>query len=299
MDNMDPINGNLPLDHPIGIALKKIADDIRVFIELSLHETDASWEEWLQRVIQESEVNCWERKDCARKDCPAYMNTSARCWLTAGTMCGGKVQGEFALKYKNCQECDVYQELAFKNPVAEIYEHLITLVHSLKATQDKLKTMATRDLLTGLYNRNYFNETINREIERARRNREDLSVIIIDIDKFKQINDTYGHLHGDGVLKECANILSSAARKSDILCRFGGDEFLIITPKRGCSDNDALISRIKRNVSQWNNEYGSADYKLSLSMGCSACHKDRSLLEAISEADKMMYENKKKKAEST
>ena len=87
----------------------------------------------------------------------------------------------------------------------EIYEHLITLVHSLKTTQSKLVNLATKDMLTGLYNRNYFNEAMARETARAKRFGEQMSVLIIDVDGFKSFNDNFGHLHGDGILRECAS----------------------------------------------------------------------------------------------
>lgn len=283
----------LPDSHPLIDALRRLSYDIRLFIELSLHETDSSWEEWLNIIIKESEIKCWEMKKCGKKDCPAYLHPGGRCWLLAGTMCGGVVQGEFAVKYKSCTECEVYIASVHKDQVTEIYEHLITLVHNLKATQNKFQNMATRDVLTGLFNRNYFNETIIREIERAKRRGESLSIIMIDIDKFKQINDSYGHLHGDGVLKECAEILKKAVRKSDILCRFGGDEFIIITPNRDCGSNDALLSRISKYTAAWNKNYASEDYELSLSIGCAIWHEGKNLHDSLNEADRMMYENKK------
>ena len=288
---------DIPHDHPMIVALNQIARDIRLFIELSLHETDsdASWEEWLPLILKELEVKCWEKKKCTKKECPAYLKKDARCWLLAGTMCGGKVQGEFAVKYKSCTECDVYQEAVFNNPVSEVYEHLITLVHNLKATQDKLKTLATRDLLTGLYNRNYFNDTIVREIEKARHYGEKLSIIMIDVDNFKYINDTYGHVHGDGILRECAAILKKAVRTSDFLCRFGGDEFLVFAPETDCRKNNALIKRIHRYLSEWNREFSSSDYTLSFSIGCSVWQGDRRLIDVVNEADKLMYDDKRKK----
>jgi diguanylate cyclase (GGDEF)-like protein len=295
MENNDKRSIDIPDDDPIAESLRQIAHDIRLFVELSLHEDDAKWEDWLPLVVKELGVKCWEKKKCAKEGCPAYKNTKVRCWLVAGTMCGGKVQGEFALKYKSCTECDVYQESVFVSPITEIYEHLITLVHNLKTTQDRLKTMATRDLLTGLYNRNYFNETITREIEKAKRYGENLSIIMIDIDKFKYINDTYGHLHGDGILKECASILRKAVRGSDILCRFGGDEFVIVTPETDCRGNNAVVSRINGFISKWNEEYSSPGYELSFSIGCSILKKGKNLLDALHEADILMYENKRKK----
>ncbi len=299
MQNKQDIE-NLPDDHPIKKALKNLANDIRLLIELSLHDDYSAWEKWLPEIVEGSPIRCWEIKKCSKSDCPAFQNTKVRCWLAAGTMCEGKTRGEFALKYKSCTECDVYQTAVYANPVVEIYEHLITLVHSLKGTQDKLRTLAMRDFLTGLYNRNYFNETMAREIEYAKRNNQDIHIIMVDIDNFKQINDTYGHLHGDGVLKECAAILTKATRKSDVVCRFGGDEFLIITSMASEDNGSAeIVSRIQQYVEEWNNEFATADYELVVSMGCSTLAEDGHLLEALQEADRLMYEEKKKKREQT
>lgn len=294
-NNHKNLADDIPEDHPLLVALKQVASDIRLFIELSLHDPDDSWEKWLPLVMKDQQINCWENKNCSKKGCPAYLNSSGRCWLVAGTMCGGKVQGEFALKYKNCTECDVYQESVFQDPSAEIYEHLITLVHNLKTTQDRLKTLATRDLLTGLYNRNYFNDTVAREIERAKRYGDKLSIIMIDINDFKLINDTYGHLHGDGILREFGSMLNKAARKSDIVCRFGGDEFLIVAPKTDCETYNTLANRIKKEVAEWNKQFSSRDYELSYSIGCAVWEKGKDLLDVVNEADRLMLKHKQDK----
>lgn len=281
-------------NHPLVIALKNLTHDLRLFIELSLQETEASWEEWLRIALKETEVKCWEVKQCSNKDCPAYLNTNMRCWLTAGTLCGGKPQCEFAIKYKNCAECNVYKETVFRDPVTEVYEHIVTLVHSLKSTQDKLKIMAIRDPLTGVYNRNFFNETITNEVNRSKRYGEKFSIVILDIDNFKQINDDYGHLIGDWVLMECASVLGRAVRSSDLLVRFGGDEFLVVTPESDLDDCGALISRVNEHLLGWNKEHTNPDYGLSVSIGCSVFERGRDLMDVIKEADVRMYRNKLK-----
>ncbi|MHB8882613.1 MAG: GGDEF domain-containing protein [Thermodesulfovibrionales bacterium] len=281
-------------NHPLVIALRNLTHDLRLFIELSFQETDAAWEEWLRLILKEGEVRCWEKKNCSKKDCPAYSNTDIRCWLVAGTMCGGKVQGEFAVKYKSCTECDVYQEVVFKDPVTETYEHVVALIHSLKSTQDKLKTMAIKDPLTGVYNRNFFNEIIANEINRTKRYGEKFSIVIIDIDNFKQVNDDYGHLIGDWILRECALILGRSIRSSDLLVRFGGDEFLVVTLETDYNDCNALIERVNENLLNWNKEHSDPDYGLSVSIGCSIFEQGKDLMEVISEADTRMYTNKLK-----
>lgn len=269
--------------------------DLRSFIDLSLHEADTTWEEWIASFKRDVDVKCWERKNCGKKECPAYQNSCGRCWLIAGTMCCGEVTGKFALKYGNCTKCDIYQQAVFGDPVAEIYEHLITLVHSLRLKQDELKMIATRDLLTGLYNRNYFELVMAQEMEKVKRYGGRLSLVLIDVDNFKQINDNYGHLHGDGVLRECALILNKAVRSSDTLVRLGGDEFLIIMPETECNEKDILIQRINGCVKEWNGKYASQGYDLSLSFGCSVLEQGKELLEVLSEADALMYKDKTRK----
>lgn len=190
-----------------------------------------------------------------------------------------------------------YERMVFQSLIAELYEHLGMLVRTLKVSEEKYKRLATRDLLTGLYNRNYFNETMVRDIERARRNHEMLSFILIDVNGFKRINDTFGHLHGDGVLRECASILRKSVRKSDFLCRYGGDEFVIVTPQPSCKDNDPLFERIRENLNAWNSEFATFDYRISFSIGCSMWSQGRDVMEVLHEADMRMYEHKKRRRE--
>lgn len=183
----------------------------------------------------------------------------------------------------------------YRSLMREVYDHLTLLVDALKSTQERYKRMATRDLLTGLYNRNYFNETIVRDIERAKRYGERLSFVLIDVDGFKQINDTYGHLHGDGVLRACADILKRSVRKSDFLCRFGGDEFVIVTPQPACGDNSHLFERIEGSLAAWNTQFSAFDYRLSFSVGCAVWEQGRDIVDVLHEADQEMYKDKKRK----
>jgi len=276
--------------------LRKIAGDLRLLIELSISEPEGYLDKWLEHFKGNNPIRCWERKGCGKEDCPAFHKEDMRCWLVAGTMCGGKVTGEFAKKFESCTQCDVYQETVFTDAVTEIYEHLLTLTTNLKVNVSKLRDMAIRDPLTGLYNRHYFNETITREIKSAERHGKKLSIIMVDINDFKKINDTYGHLHGDGVLMECAKILMDVSRETDIVCRFGGDEFIIVTPEVGCDDSHPLIARIDETLKEWNENFGSEDYELSFSFGCANFIEGSELHAIIMEADHMMYRDKKKRA---
>jgi diguanylate cyclase (GGDEF)-like protein len=94
--------------------------------------------------------------------------------------------------------------------------------------RESLQFQAVRDSLTGLYNRRYLDETLPREIHRAGRHNQPVSVLVLDIDNFKRFNDTFGHDAGDIVIKSLANLMLSAIRTNDIACRYGGEEFIII-----------------------------------------------------------------------
>lgn len=110
---------------------------------------------------------------------------------------------------------------------------------TLKQQHDQLVGMATHDQLTGLYNRHYLSDALSKKVAHAKRHGELLSVMIVDIDHFKNVNDTFGHLMGDLILKAVAGTMQDSARKEDIAARFGGEEFIMVLDN--CTAHDALI----------------------------------------------------------
>ena len=278
-------------------VFSRLRKDLRSFIALSLKENEATWEKWISSVKKDVGVKCWEVKNCTETHCPSYKNTCGRCWLIAGTMCDGKPVGKFASKYKNCTECEVYQRAVLSDPVDEVYEHLITLVYSLRDKQLELKAMALHDKLTGLFNRAYFDLVIKQEIKRAKRYGGGFTVHIVDINNFKHINDTYGHLHGDGILREFALMLKNSIRESDLLVRYGGDEFVIISHETSAAQDGGMMARIRRNISLWNKVYGSENYSLSFSHGAAVFEKGHELKEVLEKADARMYRDKEQHRE--
>ena len=113
-----------------------------------------------------------------------------------------------------------------------------------------LAHLATVDALTGLFNRRYFETRVEQELQRQRRQLDDLSLLILDLDNFKELNDTQGHLVGDTALKEVAEILRRAVRIFDVCARYGGEEFVILMPGAGASTALRIAERIRRQVEQ-------------------------------------------------
>ena len=111
------------------------------------------------------------------------------------------------------------------------------------------RQLADLDSLTGLHNRRYFYETLGREVDRAQRYQRQLSLVIVDVDGFKEINDRIGHLAGDAVLAEIADRIRQVVRSADIPCRVGGDEFAVIVPEVEVGQARQLVGRIQRAVS--------------------------------------------------
>ena len=126
---------------------------------------------------------------------------------------------------------DVTEKKRAEEQTRSAYAKLQAQFEEIRHLQSALQEQATRDGLTGLYNRRYLDETLEREIARAHRERYPLSLVMIDLDHFKVINDTYGHRAGDEMLRVLARLLQSDVRAEDVPCRYGGEEFLVLLPK--------------------------------------------------------------------
>ncbi len=112
-----------------------------------------------------------------------------------------------------------------------------------------LAEQATRDYLTGLYNRRFFDETLADHVAAANRYDRELALVLFDLDDFKSINDKAGHAAGDEALRQLASLLETTARKADIICRYGGDEFAVLLPETGKREAQHFIERVHRILS--------------------------------------------------
>lgn len=127
------------LQHDAEEELLGLINDLQVFIELSFLEDERPLKHWLRETINVLEGRCYKIKHCDEKNCPAYKNECGRCWLIAGTMCGGKPSGKYIEKYKFCTECEVFKEVINNNQIRKLRELVIILIYSLRTKHDELK----------------------------------------------------------------------------------------------------------------------------------------------------------------
>ncbi|MDR2893643.1 MAG: GGDEF domain-containing protein [Deltaproteobacteria bacterium] len=170
-------------------------------------------------------------------------------------------------------------------------------VAAVRSMLDQLIYQRDHDALTGLANRRYFDNYLVAELERAKRNQTPLSLVMLDLDKFKQINDTYGHPCGDQALRELGHFLAADSRSFELVARIGGDEFAIVLPASDGRNTYKMLERLRRDFNEHpaNCEFSGA-LGLTFSAGIGVAIPDRgcpSVQELIEQADKALYDAKR------
>jgi diguanylate cyclase (GGDEF)-like protein len=195
---------------------------------------------------------------------------------------------------------DVNEELSNLNTsyellVVELREAKVkaeVLATELQNANRKLHELAFRDGLTGLFNHRYFQEEIDRELERSRRYEREFSLILFDIDHFKKINDTYGHPVGDRVLNAISKIAEKAVRTSDVVARYGGEEFAVILPETDFLAAKTVADRIRGDIERMSIDADGLTIKLTVSLGYTS-YRNSSKIQGkgaiVSMADKALY----------
>ena len=157
-----------------------------------------------------------------------------------------------------------------------------------------LYRQATHDPLTSLYNRRAFIERMNHEVSRTRRYRHAMTVLMFDLDRFKRINDNYGHLTGDNVLQSFAMLLTRTLRTSDLIGRYGGEEFLVLLPETSAEAGHELAERVRREWETLRIEGLSNEViSITVSGGVAQLRDDESTEDLIRRVDECLYEAKK------
>ena len=164
----------------------------------------------------------------------------------------------------------------------------------LKEDLIKQRNHAHTDPLTNLPNRYAYAERLQLEYDRWSRYKKPLSLIICDLDLFKKINDTYGHLAGDQALKESAQILKKAIRDTDFIARYGGDEFIFLMPETGLTEATKAINKIRTTIQDEIVHGGTFTFRLSMSFGVASFNDDDTCTSVFARADEALYRAKSK-----
>jgi diguanylate cyclase (GGDEF)-like protein/PAS domain S-box-containing protein len=169
-------------------------------------------------------------------------------------------------------------------------------ITSRKRTEEKLQILAITDPLTGIFNRRYFFDLAEREFQRTVRSGEPISVILIDVDRFKRVNDTYGHGVGDEVLQTMTHICRNSIRSYDVMARYGGEEFVILLPKTGSEEAIQVAERLRMNVAEGAMSKESPAGTITISLGVASLDQSTGLKfdQLLDRADVALYAAKRK-----
>jgi diguanylate cyclase (GGDEF)-like protein len=181
------------------------------------------------------------------------------------------------LRVGNC----IYRYLAGGNIEAEYHEEIYRLT--------------ILDGLTQIHNQRYLTEFLEREVIRSQRHARPLSVLMFDIDKFKSINDSFGHLCGDFVLRELADIIRTSVRKEDLFARYGGEEFVLVLVETNLEEGVGVAERIRSTVACHQFRFESTPVKLTISIGVATTTGDMNMTPShlLRTADENLYQAKR------
>ena len=190
---------------------------------------------------------------------------------------------------------DISIQKEAQSKLIETHVKLAMQTKALEEAQAELKEQANRDPLTNIYNSRYFGEISEKIIAITKRTKEPLSLLMIDIDTFKNINDSYGHNVGDEIIKLLANKLTSTIRKSDIVARFGGEEFAVILPNTNIKSAIEFADTLRVTIGKESYETKIDTIQFTISIGVDEFNhqEDTNIIDSLKRADSALYEAKR------
>ena len=166
------------------------------------------------------------------------------------------------------------------------------VIRKINFMYTQTKQLSITDALTNLYNRRYFETTFAREFARAKRYNSQLSLVVVDIDWFKKINDTYGHSCGDYVLRELSWLMAENFRQTDIIFRYGGEEFVILLTETDGNSAIIPVERLRRAVEDNKFKFKGVELNVTISAGISSNKDVNEVSQMFDNADKALYQAK-------
>lgn len=241
-----------------------------------------------------SPAHCWalkRGKAHINADGPGILrcehHASGLTVLEVPMMAHGEIQGMLKVA---TGAADALERLARVRPLAEAVADAMSLAVSNIALREKLRTQALRDPLTGLYNRRYMEDALERYASLAERSGAPVSAIMIDLDHFKKLNDEHGHAMGDAVLREVAAAIIGALRPSDVACRYGGEELVVILPECDLAEALAKGETLRSRIEALSAIH---DANISASLGVASIPETtKTLADLITMADAALYQAK-------
>ena len=305
-----------PAENDLNIIVKRIREEILPLLDAAILDDSAVF-------ANPNLVACWKAMDCNNTRCPIHDDeTDLHCWHIAGTYCGGQSQGTFTEKYDNCKLCKVYraacptivEELGEGinnylylirkqkshnakqlHEISYLNKELASAVENLDTKNREIQELVITDKLTGLFNRGYLLTVLEDEITRCQRYSSKLSLLMMDIDDFKSVNDKYGHHVGDKILSSLGEFLKMTSRKTDRCFRYGGEEIVVVLPETELAVANIIANRMREEFEKHVVVLeGPKPIELSrtLSIGVTYYREGCTPQELLKEADKAMYEAK-------
>ncbi len=226
----------------------------------------------------------------------SYRNEGAQVDLTFGRDAMHQCSYELNLQGEALGTATLWRKRPFTERETEQLEQLfVVLLYPLRHALMYQQAIAASltDPITGVSNRAALDMLLDREVELARRHGSDLAVIMVDIDRFKQINDTHGHLAGDQVLRKVAAVIRDCVRSSDVVARFGGEEFLVLLRNTDLFGAALLAQRIRAAIERTVIRENDKDIIVTVSLGVTSLHDEESSRDLVSRADQALYQAKR------
>lgn len=188
---------------------------------------------------------------------------------------------------------DVTERVRAENLLRETRDELARRVTEVEALHAQLRELAVRDSLSGLFNRRYLDETLPRELAKATRDRTSVTLVMIDIDHFKRVNDKHGHTIGDRMIAELGGILRTQSRVYDVACRYGGEEFAVVMLAAALKDGVACAEGWRDSFGAVSVPAGTTTVQATLSAGVAEWSRDETADELLARADSALYQAKR------